>query len=68
MKLIDKKKKVASKMKGDQQSGGEHGNTREGDSAPHYKPQDRFSKKDVNKEKKARAEKHGSEPKSDWED
>ena len=53
MKEIDeKKKKVAKKMKGTAMSGGDRGDIVEGvEKGQHFKPQDRFTRKDIKKEK-----------------
>lgn len=55
MKIQEKKKHMASKM------------TVEGDEkGQHFGPQDKFSGKQVKKEKTARKEKHGKEPAHSW--
>jgi hypothetical protein len=53
--------------RGNAQSGGDKGDTIEGDYGQHYGPQDKFTKKDVKKEKATRVAKNGPEPKSNWE-
>ena len=63
-KLSEKKQEIASKMRGPKFA--KSNDTVEGDYGQKYK-EDSFTRKDVNKEKKGRAERHGSMPKSNWE-
>jgi hypothetical protein len=57
-----KKKNVAKKMRFAKSN-----DTVEGDYGEKFASENKFSRKDVKKEKKTRSEKHGKIPKSNWE-